>query len=352
MSGTTKSIDIITAEAAEWFTRNREDALTHAQREQFLAWLSASPLHIEEYLGVAESWQAMQAIERWPSSCDDDGLMAGCDADNVLAMVPGPAAPPVRGRGRVPLRARAMPVAAALVLALGIALVLGLVQERGDAYRTGLGEHRSVVLEDGSVMQLNAMTRVRVRYGDAVRCVELIDGEAYFKVAHEAARPFDVVTPEAVVRAVGTAFNVYRREDRLDVAVTEGRVRVSAGRAAAAPADAEAVFVSASEGVVVRGDGGFDRMAGAAGTSAPVWTQRRLVFDGERLDAVVAEFNRYTKQRLQLDGAELAGLRISGTFNADDPETLLAYLEQIQGVRVERTGRQVVLQRAVSGTRR
>lgn len=352
MSGTTRSIDIITAEAAEWFTRNREGEPSRAQRDQFLAWLSASPLHIEEYLGVAESWGAMQAIEHWPDSYGDGAPTAGCEADNVVPMAPRPAISPAQAQRRRPLRALLVPLAAAAVLVLGLALAVGMFQAADTSYQTGVGEQRSVLLDDGSLMRLNAMTRVRVRLGDDVRRIELIDGEAYFRVAHDTARPFDVSTSEAVVRAVGTAFNVYRREGRLDVAVTEGRVRVTAARPAAASAIKGPVFLSAREGVRMQGGDKLTRTVATDHSPEPMWMQRRLVFDGERLDTVVAEFNHYARRRLQVEGADLAALRISGTFNADDPETLIAYLEQIQAVEVDRAEGQVLLRRSDQPSRR
>ncbi len=344
MSEATKSIDIITAEAAEWFALNREEVLTREQRGQFLAWLSASPLHIEEYLGVAQSWGAMQAVEALPELPDDGQLVAGSEAGNVYRLQ----APVVRTHARGQMRPGRWRLlitsAAAVVLALGSVLAYTWGWTGGQSYQTGVGEQRSVVLRDGSIMQLNAMTRVRVRFDDGLRRIELADGEAYFKVAHDTARPFDVVTPEAVVRAVGTAFNVYRRAGKLDVAVTEGRVRVSAGRTTQAAAIDQPVFLSAREGVVMRGSGPLARTSAVETMPAPAWMQRRLVFHGERLDAVIAEFNRYTTERMQVVDAGLAGLRISGTFNADDPNTLIAYLEQIQSVKVDRAQGKTVLQ--------
>lgn len=348
MRRTTTSIEIIAAEAAEWFTLNREGEPTHEQRERFLAWLSASPLHIEEYLGIAESWAALQSVDDWPDTDLEGEPGAGLDADNVYRMETCAVVAPLRESARTAWRARLLPSAAAALAMLGLVVWFSLLWTAETSYRTELGEQRSVVLEDGSIMQLNAMTRVRVRFDNRSRRIELLDGEAYFKVAHDAARPFDVVTPEAVVRAVGTAFNVYRRDGRLDVAVTEGRVRVTAGASEGKPVMDEPVFLSASEGAVVRDDAGLRRTTGAS-RAAPAWMQRRLVFRGERLDAVVTEFNRYTRVGLRVEGADLARLRISGTFNADDPGTLVDYLEQVQSVEVDRMGGKITLRKMHDG---
>jgi transmembrane sensor len=76
--------------------------------------------------------------------------------------------------------------------------------------------------------------------------------------------------------------------------------------------------------------------AGQPMESVAAWTERRLVFRDKPLAEVVAEFNRYRVQRLVVDDAELAALKISGVFDSSDPDSLVAYLKSFETVRVER----------------
>jgi hypothetical protein len=93
-------------------------------------------------------------------------------------------------------------------------------------YVTGTGEHRSIPLADGSTLTMSSRSRLRVRFSSSGRDIELLEGEALFSVAHEAARPFRVHTRHAVVEALGTEFSVYHHEDDTQIAVTQGRVTV------------------------------------------------------------------------------------------------------------------------------
>src|SRR5690606_23063359 len=97
----------------------------------------------------------------------------------------------------------------------------------GQLIATERGERREVVLADGSVVQVDPQTRLDVRFDDRFRRVVLTQGRAVFRVARQPGRPFFVESGEAVVRAVGTAFGVERREHgRLVVTVAEGKVAV------------------------------------------------------------------------------------------------------------------------------
>lgn len=332
------SLDIITAEASEWFLLMRVGDISATQKREFMEWLRQSPIHVQEYLGVAETWTLVAGSKAWPEAAE--AAAAASALSNVVPLSARASSADGRGRLSRLLRNKTsyLGLAAALV---GMFFVLELVvriASVGDVYKTERGEQRSIILEDGSVMQLNTLSTVRVAFDEGHRKVELVDGEAYFRVAHNPTRPFDVTTRKAVVRAVGTAFNVYSRGDRLDVAVAEGRVRVSATSAqrSGSPTLPKPVFLDAHERLEVKVGSPPLRTAMAAEAARVAWMDRRLVFHGERLDAVIAAFNLYSEKQLKLDSAELAELRISGTFNADDPETLVAYLKQVQGVKVGR----------------
>src|SRR5277367_2560232 len=66
---TTTDQQSITKRAAEWFVAHRAGPLNDGERAEFFAWLKASPLHVEEYLGVA-------ALERGLSAATDDPAMS------------------------------------------------------------------------------------------------------------------------------------------------------------------------------------------------------------------------------------------------------------------------------------
>src|SRR5205807_1325966 len=97
---------------------------------------------------------------------------------------------------------------------------------RPQVYATAIGEQRSVVLKDGSMIQLNSRSRVEVRYTDHDRKIALKEGQALFTVARDTQRPFLVSAGDTAVRAVGTQFDVNRLETEIVVTVLEGKVAV------------------------------------------------------------------------------------------------------------------------------
>ncbi len=316
-------------EAAEWFIAQRTGELSAEERERFMRWLGDSAANVREYLAVAELWGALPAAPGIRS--------APADLKDALRSLPpvtpldGKSAPPSRERSRTRTRRRSglIAAAAACLLAAAGAAVWFLDTRPGTTELiTHRGEQRSLELADGSVMQLNALSHVVATFNDRIRHIELRQGEALFHVAKDPARPFEVATPDARVRALGTTFNVYYRGSDTRVAVVEGKVQVLSQAAPVAIAANETVRV-ASRGRVVS--------SGAAETQkVTAWTQRRLIFDEEPLARVIAEFNLYNVRQLSVDDEELARFQINGVFDADDPEALVAYLERVKGVAAEK----------------
>lgn len=352
------NVERIAHEAAEWFASHREGSLSVLQQAQFAGWLAESPVHLREYLTVSEAWDALRTSAPWPEDSQDALLetLRASESGNVVALGEvagrGPPAPKSR-RLRRPFLALAASLAVLVPAVLAAAWFLTF---RGDVYETTLGEQRSVVLKDGSIVQLNTLTKMIVRFEGHRRHIELPKGEAFFRVAPDRTRPFDVETPFATVRAVGTEFNVYARAESTQVAVVEGKVEVATRPAARDAADGAAdpglpplqpIALGALETIAISVEALTSGSAVAqplpSTDAATAWIQRRLVFENERLDRAVAEFNRYNRTQLRVVDAELAGLRISGVFNADDPMVLVRYLERIQYVKVTRAGSMVTL---------
>lgn len=198
------------------------------------------------------------------------------------------------------------------------------------SYGTATGEQRTVQLSDGSVLNLNARSRVSIHFSKAARQVELLEGEALFSVEHDPSRPFSVITSNATIRAVGTQFNVYRRQDGTTVSVVEGAVQVTPDGAPSA-----ARLFKAGEQATI-GAGATVKRQSLDVDDALAWRERRLVFENASLGEVIAEFNRYNAIQLRAMGTLATTKRLTATFSADKPQSLLHYLEQDPALVVER----------------
>lgn len=240
---------------------------------------------------------------------------------------------------RPPRRYWSFGIAAGVLLVLLAAGIFFANTQLGwQRYETRIGGFSRIVLEDGSVIDLNTDSEVRARIGTGKREVRLVRGEGRFQVAHDKARPFVVSAANADVRAVGTAFSVRLRQQQVDVLVSEGTVAIEAARVAHAPP------VHAGEAAVVLPDRvTVRRLESQQLESRMSWTTGRLQFRGDSLADAVDEFNRYNRRHLRLADASLAQLRVGGTFNATDPESFAAALASTFNLQVAHDTDAIVL---------
>lgn len=207
--------------------------------------------------------------------------------------------------------------------------------------RTVIGEVRRVPLADGSFASLNTASRVEVAFGDQRRTVRLEEGEVWFQVAHDPARPFIVEAGDVRVQAVGTAFSVRRREAGAEILVTEGTVdtwvagreperrRVAAGARAFASDAAEIEITEAPDAV--------DR--------ALAWRVGDIALNGEPLSYAVGEINRYNHIQLVVVDPALAGEPLVGYFRANEPENFARAVADMTGARTTSDGTTIRLDR-------
>jgi transmembrane sensor len=337
--------DHIAAQAADWFVQLQDAHGAQSTRDEFVRWLLQSPEHLEEFLAISRVWGETNASSaaRTPS----DELIAVAlkhkdAAENIVALHGTSPECVVERAASASKRARrrfSWAAAAALIVAIGGTLAW-LVADRwlNPAYiRTEIGEQRSIALADGSMLHVNTDSEVRVGFNDTQRHVRLLRGEARFKVSKDSRRPFIVATPQASIRALGTIFNVRAEPRRTAVAVFEGRVEV---RETIEPKPNEGgdgrIELQAGEQAAVNPSGHIVPAAGPPLERVAAWTERRLVFREELLSEVVAEFNRYHRKPIVIETPQLAKLRISGTFDASDPDSLVEYFARFEHVRVER----------------
>ena len=334
----------ISEEAAEWFVEFRTGEPNAASREQFDAWVRSSPEHLRAYLEIAAIWNESDALD----STSALQVAENVDAPTNVVALPGTDASIPAAKQPTPSRWRTLGIAAAL---LGLALGLWFHLTRAAVYATEFGEQRSVRLVDGSTVELNSRSQIRVRYSRAERRIELLSGQALFQVSHDARRPFIVWSDSARVKAVGTRFDINLKKRGTVVTVIEGRVAVTNGESHRADArsikhrkpDSDPLFLVAGEQVTLTPRAVLQptRTNVAAVTA---WTQHQLVLDSERLVEVADEFNRYSARPLIVQDNGRPELRLSGVFSTD-PEFLIRYLRGRPDITIQETESEVRITR-------
>jgi transmembrane sensor len=206
-------------------------------------------------------------------------------------------------------------------------------------YQTEVGAHETVPLADGTKVELNTQTSLRAAVTAKSREVWLDRGEAYFEVAHDPSRPFVVHAGAKTVTVLGTKFSVRHNGDQVEVAVVEGRVRVT-----------DAGWVSPTPPpVLTRGDTAIAEgpsMIVAAKSVERVanelsWRQGLLTFDQSTLADAAGEFNRYNRKKLVIAAGEVAQMRIGGSFEAENVDAFARLLQRAYGLKVDDNGETV-----------
>jgi transmembrane sensor len=386
-------------EATTWFVEFNEGEVGYAAREEFIQWLKTSPEHVRAYLQVTAHWEdartlaiaavpsvdELVALAREPTNAKVIAIgairaseeAAECESTMSLARET-----PVARTHRFRRFLIAAGVATAII---GVSAVYWLQFQRG-VYSTDIGEQRSIQLDDGSTVELNARSRIRVALHEHERDVELIEGQALFRVAKDHARPFIVRIGETNVLAVGTQFDVYKHHGGTTVTVVEGRVAVfpsNLSTSGAAPnlsvsvpsgavlgktpesnrhvtrvksdtpgpgsaeiaglpesvavdARKDEIFLGAGEQLTVS-SASVEKATPADVAAATAWMQKQIVFNNTPLADVVDEFNRYNKRQLVITDARISDTKVSGEFSSTNPASLLKGLDAMKKFNIHET---------------
>lgn len=322
--------ETVRQQAMHWLVRKLNPAEWSAEDERHLqSWLKVRPEHLDEFLAA----QATLAVMSQPGAFDS------AEIARVLAR------PPVASRQTF-TRRRLAGLATAAVLTLS-ATGAWMIQNR-NTYSTGIAETRQITLPDGTHVHLDAQTSLHYEATESGRTVHLRHGAAVFEVAPHRA-PFKVAADTWSVRDIGTTFQVLLRNDAprgtVEVGVAEGEVELTSDRHPATPP------VRLSSGEETTWEGGSDRPSAKIHNASPgdfaAWRDGRLRYRNRPLSQVLADLQRYQKNRLVLLDPELARLTVTGTLSTRDLKQAYTALEQILPLRfaVQASGEVQVLRR-------
>jgi len=209
---------------------------------------------------------------------------------------------------------------------------------------TPIGEQNSFTMSDGTHIQLNTNSIVEIAYTSSFRQLTLVQGEARFDVAKDKSRPFTVTSGEKSFTALGTIFNVQKSSDKdMELMVTEGRVLITKANEALEvikntlltanentnQSDLPGILViSGEKAVIVKHiHTPIEKVSLDQVQRDLAWQQGMLIFDGEPLSKALIEVSRYTSSRFKTLDSEMANIKVSGYFKANDIDGLLASLK-------------------------
>jgi transmembrane sensor len=327
--------------AADWLVRLQSTEISLEETLAWQTWIHESPANAEAFARIEEVSQALRDL--YAPAAVSAALLA---SDRYDASVPIREWKPRGASPRWPLPVLGVAASVAL-FALALAFWRAPAAAT-NAFETEIGENRRVTLADGSIISLGGDTRIEVAMSENVRAIELTKGEALFKVAKDAARPFKVRAGDATIIAVGTEFNVERDSDRAVVSVTEGRVEVKPF--------VGLLPVSLLQGFKpklrsVRVNAGQQTTAGSAGIEEPTkmedpatgWQVGHLAFRLQPLRYVLEDVNRYARKPIVLETESMGTLVITGTVERENIGGWVKSLEHAFDLQATEQADQIVL---------
>jgi transmembrane sensor len=209
----------------------------------------------------------------------------------------------------------------------------------GTVYGDASGAQQQINLADGSVIRLDARSRVRVNFTGQSREVTMLEGRAYFTVQH-GPRPFVVRSPGGETIDLGTRFVIELGGGLTRVSLVEGKIAIRpAGSARELPLEPGEVSGYTDKGTI---------LAKAPARNDPIdWTSGRLKFEDTPLVEAVARLSRYSDKPILLaPDVAASNRRVTGVFFIGDSENFAATLASALDLKVisDEDGRQHLIQ--------
>jgi transmembrane sensor len=204
----------------------------------------------------------------------------------------------------------------------GLVFIPHAAREQEIMLRGVPGQTKQYRLPDGSIVALNGASVLRFTGGD-LRMASLDRGEAFIRVAHDTAHPFELHVGDRSFRDVGTAFDVSRLGDTVKLAVAEGAVSFD-------PKGAD-FLVTAGRKILIRGT--MVVASDVAISSIGTWRSGRLVFRNASLVDVVDDLSLALGKPITL-GSGIDRRHFTGIIAlTGDPAHVVDQMSRIAGLR-------------------
>jgi transmembrane sensor len=308
----------IETQASEWIGRRELDSWSDEDNRALKAWLEESLAHRVAFVRLETAWKRTERLAAFRTPMREQQRIEHAKPGWTLLF-----------------RAAAAAVVVAVVAAA--ATTTYFVRDNTREFSTPIGGHEVITLTDGSSVELNTDTVLRTRG----RFAELVRGEAYFQIKHDALHPFVVKAGGHSVTDLGTAFIVRNDPNKLTVRLVEGRARIDAANdkgkgTVLTPGD----VAVASKGALSVRKASVQQLEDNLG-----WRRGVLVFDRTTLGEAAAEFNRYNREKLVIADPAAARLTIGGTFPSGNDALFSRVAQAALDLHLETRGADIVVTR-------
>jgi transmembrane sensor len=313
--------DTTATQAAYWQAQLSSDLVTEQHRREFERWLNERPENQIAWQEVNAFWAGLDSLTEADIAVEKGGEI-------------------IDFKSSCPAKPRSRFTRPALGIAASLLLTASIIYAQAELYfadyTTAPGQQRNVILADGSEIIMNTDSAISVDYSEQQRQITLHDGEAYFVVAPDANRPFEVQTRSGQVRALGTEFNIKTRQQDVSITVYQHAVSVTAKNGKLLKSLPEGRQVAFTEDTL-------SPVTSANLQRGQAWRNQRMIFQDRPLAEVIAELNRYRSGRIIVMDDDIKTLPVTGVFATDDTNVALQTIEQSLPITVTKITEKLVL---------
>jgi len=329
----------IQVQASQWISK-MDRGFNATENDAFIAWANQSDLHRETLFSFAALWDDLSVL------------------NELSALFPINNQHKKKKSSQTFITKIAMAASIVFVFILGSNIYTNLLPDskmNEQQYTeiknlsTVVGQQSRFSLSDGSIIQLNTNSLVKINFSQNKRLLTLVRGEARFDVAKDKTRPFTVTSGDKSFTALGTIFNVQKNSNQdMELVVTEGRVLITkanqlidriAKKIYQLPKEQlPGLLVTSGEKAIISQEipQKVQQVSLDQVQKDLAWQQGMLIFEGDSLASALAEVSRYTSTNFELVDSELAEIKIAGYFKAGDIVGLLQSLHSNFNINFEK----------------
>lgn len=351
----------ILLQAAEYYLALQDNSMTSAELRAWQSWFLRSQEHQEAFRRLETLWGVLDnlSIDDFETETDQVEAVRDTDQDksgefsdgSILSLIASEEKQvPV---AKSPMRQWGQAIAAclAVVTVAGYLMIAPGSQPEGQpttAFETAAVDQRVVTLSDGSIMELGPDSAVDVNYQTSVRQITLVRGQAVFTVSKNPNRPFVVNAGNGSVTAIGTVFNVRKRQSEIQVRVLEGTVAVrpvstEIYATTDAKSPAPVALVTAGSQTHYSNAGLLEDVIQADMNSGLEWRVGVLKMENRQLGDVIRELNQFVENEITIGDEAISQFSFTGTVYPERMDDWLDGLQQGYPLKVMRVGSSTVL---------
>ncbi|WP_017444429.1 FecR family protein [Gayadomonas joobiniege] len=265
-------------QAVDWLTALNDPNCSFQTQAEFKVWLEQSDEHLKAFNSVLDLWQALPSSKHLQNH---NKKLKLSDSQNRPA--------------RKQLKVWQWSSVAACFGVILVSLFLSFFSAPDATqkiYRTQVGQIKSFVLSDGSVVTLGGNSLFISQFSADKRYTRLDVGEAYFDIVANSERPFVVETGRTKVTVLGTEFEIKHQQSQVELNVAEGSVQIT---------DQQAIYqgrtqnqaLIAGQGIVFTEQQGLGEIKAINMHEIANWRDKRFDFEDRPLSQIVARLNSY-----------------------------------------------------------